>query len=140
MKVLRSLTKDLKKNLKKEFKVLKTLSHKNIVKVFDFIDAQDALVLELCGITCDDNVIIDIKDWARHCVKKQQVTDYQVIEQISSGLSYLHKIDVIHCDLKSSNCLVKGQMEAPIVKVADFGVAYFQTVTQTETLNSQECY
>ena len=119
----------------KEYKLLRGLDHKNVLKVKSFIEEKDSLILELCGILRSDlsgNVVIDIKDWAKSSKAKDQVSDFKVIEQILNGLSYLHVKDVIHCDLKSSNCLVTGRMESPIVKLADFGIAYFQTVTQTQ--------
>ena len=138
-KVIRAMTKDMRKTLIKESKVLRNLSHKNIIKVLDFLEHKDTLILELCGIEIGSEIVIDVKEWARHCQKiKNQTIDFKVIDQVVNGIEYLHKNNVIHCDLKSANCLVKGAIDAPVVKVADFGIAYFQMITETETLNSQE--
>ena len=135
VKVLCALTKNLKQSLVKEYSLLKNLNHKNVVRVKAFIEEKDSLVLELCGIT---ESVIDVKDWSKS-VEKDQLLDFRVIQQVQCGLSYLHDRNVIHCDLKSSNCLVTGRIDTPVVKVADFGIAYFQTLTHTETQMSQEC-
>ena len=125
--------------LVKEYKILSRLSHMNVIEVKEFIQTEDSLVLELCGIKLADKTVVDVKEWAMNIAKKTTKTQLNVMEQVVRGLFYLHENDVIHCDLKSSNCLVKENMDDPTVKVADFGVAYFQTVTHIETLNSQGC-
>ena len=119
--------------------MLKKLTHKNIIEVKAFLSHHDALILELCGINHEGADIIDVKDWSQNLVEKSAKTDMNVFQQILSGLSYLHSQDVLHCDLKPANCLVKGDLYFPVVKLADFGIAYFETVTQTETQISQVC-
>lgn len=46
------------------------------------------------------------------------------MQQIVSGLSYLHARDVIHRDIKPENILISKSGE---VKIADFGFAKFQS-------------
>ena len=42
------------------------------------------------------------------------------IIQICEGLKYLHKINVLHTDLKPTNILVTGGKETITIKLADF--------------------
>ena len=137
VKVLRALNKEHKKSLSKEFSILKDLNHENVIKVRAFIEEKDSLILDLCGISMLNNYIIDVKEWSGLCPNKSDKDDFKVCKQIVDGLEYLHGKNIIHCDLKSSNCLVTGELKNPIVKLADFGIAFFQTVTQTATQNSQ---
>ena len=47
------------------------------------------------------------------------------MEQVSSAVAYLHKIKVIHRDLKPDNILIvqKSRSQIPTAKIADFGLA-----------------
>ena len=83
---------------------------------------------------------MDVKEWSCKQIGRNQFRDLNLAAQILSGLSYLHQKDIIHCDLKSSNCLVVGVIDDPCVKLADFGISYFRTVTHTETQGSQALY
>uniref|UniRef100_A0A914X4T6 Protein kinase domain-containing protein n=1 Tax=Plectus sambesii TaxID=2011161 RepID=A0A914X4T6_9BILA len=47
-------------------------------------------------------------------------TSIKYIEQILDGLAYIHKIGIVHCDLKCDNILSDGQGN---VKLGDFGIA-----------------
>ena len=40
--------------------------------------------------------------------------------QVAKGISYLHKQDIIHGDIKPSNILINGKDE---IKVCDFGLS-----------------
>ena len=104
------------------------------------MECQDALVIELCGISSGDDIVMDVKEWAQNQPSKSLLTDLEVSCQIIRGVSYLHSKDVIHCDLKPSNCLVVGSMSSVNVKLADFGISYYRTVTHTETQGSQALY
>ncbi|XP_066502100.1 LIM domain kinase 1 [Hoplias malabaricus] len=100
----------------KEVKVMRCLDHPNVLK---FI-----------GILFKDKRLNLISEYVpggtlRETIEKME-SNYawnlrvSYAKDISSGMAYLHSMNIIHRDLNSHNCLVK---ENQTVVVADFGLA-----------------
>src|SRR6187402_752941 len=104
----------------KECEALKSLSHPNIVEIFDMGEFDDGGVRKpffvmplLAGKTLQE--LIANAD--------EPLTIDRVVEifvQVSRGLQFAHEKNLIHRDLKPSNIFV---MAGDAVKVIDFGVA-----------------
>lgn len=99
--------------LAREFKVLASLRHPNIISVLDYgFDEQRLpyITMEL------------VEDAANFVEAAQKQPDEQInlLIQLLQALAYLHRRGILHHDLKPSNVLVKYNTN---VKVLDFGLA-----------------
>ncbi|EPB85995.1 STE/STE11/CDC15 protein kinase [Mucor circinelloides 1006PhL] len=106
---------DLYKDMIKEVNILKTLSHKNIVKYIGFIPNQYNLniVLEYAE---NGSLMSTLKAFG--AFPEKLVASF--CSKILNGLSYLHENQVVHCDLKAANILTTKTGD---VKLTDFGVS-----------------
>ena len=108
------------KILKNEYKVMKTISHQNIVKLYAFIPSQSLLVLELCGVQLEGKVLYDLYSWSKNYKERSERVDYSLLDQALDGLGFLHKANIVHADMKPMNCLTTGDVQSPTLKLADF--------------------
>jgi len=118
-----------KKNIKntklvlREIQVLKTLKHKNILKLKNVLVTTKYffLILEYC-----ENG--DLKNYLNfNNLNEKDVQN--ILKQVKDGLEYLYKKKIIHRDLKLQNILLGKNNQ---IKIADFGFAkYCDNLSQT---------
>ena len=98
-----------------EIKILKSLSHENIVKYIESFENANHiyLVMEYCN---DGNLETYIKN--NNLAEKDAIL---LFKQIINGFRYLHEKDVVHRDVKPSNFLLDNNK----IKISDFGFARF---------------
>ena len=91
------------------------LRHENIVRLFDYnIFPVPYLESELC----DGNVELEM---LRGPVTVER--SIEIVEEVARGLSYAHKLKILHGDIKPSNMLLKDN----VVKVSDWGLSKLKT-------------
>jgi len=113
----------------KESQSAASLSHPNIVNVFDvgFDYNMHYIVMELIiGYTLRD-YLINMTGF----MKEEAVIN--IIMQISSAIKHAHDNQIIHRDIKSQNILVGDN---GVIKVADFGIA--RVASKSTVVNSKE--
>ena len=117
------LDKESKSKLKTEAEVMKSLSHPGIVACIGIVDegADICLVMELCSMGSLDNLIKTRKDLS---VKSR----VDMALDIANAMSYLHRLNVVHRDLKPGNIVLDDNMRP---KITDFGLAYTQSASAT---------
>lgn len=102
-------------NFKQEIRLARKITHRNIVRTFDFGTWQD--------ITYITMEYVQGYDLGR-LLKKKGALDLNiglaVCKQICSAMLSAHQMGVIHRDLKPSNMIINRQ---GILKIMDFGLA-----------------
>ena len=102
-----------------EIKILSTVDHPNIVRLFEVIedDKYYNLIQELCTggelLTRAQKNQLKEKDIAR------------IFYQIMSGVAYIHGIGIVHRDLKLENVLFSTEEPNSPIKIIDFGFSVF---------------
>ena len=105
--------------------LLSGVSHPHIVRVFDAnviedeSGARDYLTMELVpGGTLEAFL---------YAVPEPPVPELvlDIVAQVASALAHAHAMEtpIVHRDVKPSNVLISGSAEAPVAKLADFGLA-----------------
>ena len=121
----------------KESDVLASMSHPNIVEIFDIGQFEENgqkkpyFVMPLLPGTTLDNLIRN----ARHRLTVQRTIE--IMSQVCRGLQAAHERGLVHRDLKPSNIFV---MEDDSVKIIDFGVAHMTNVHTTVGLKGTLLY
>lgn len=117
---MKTFPHDNKSRILKEYKLMTTLKHPNIVTCYDLKDfkGNGAIILEFCEMG-------DLKSyWKSKDPKVHEKEISMYCGQILDGLVYLHSEGILHMDLKSENILLtKGKLKKTIAKIADFGCA-----------------
>ena len=120
-KVQENMIDDLE--IKNEINILKTLSHPNIVKIYEFFDTPIYyyIVTEYCKKG-------ELFDYIQNKYNERQLA--VLFYQVFSGLVYLHEKKILHRDLKLENLMI-SEVEKDVItdeeyfwiKIIDFGTA-----------------
>ena len=110
-------TKDVKvlDNFRRESQAAASLSHPNIVNIYDVGKEGNIhyIVMELV----EGETLADMIDQEAPMPYKKVIN---ITRQIAAGLSFAHKNNIIHRDIKPHNILMTKD---GVAKIADFGIA-----------------
>lgn len=102
-----------------------TLSHPNIVTIYDAGDEQDLAYIAMEFLEGDDLEKYIKKD---ALLPMRQIIEH--IADISDALDYAHQKGIVHRDIKPANIML---LKSGIVKITDFGIARIAATSQTQT-------
>jgi serine/threonine-protein kinase len=104
------------KNFKKEFKILKKLSHPNVIKVYK-IGKEGNLYYFIMEY-------IDGKSLRNFYEKNSEIFSQSILYiliKTGEGIEYIHSKKIVHNDIKPENIIVGNNLKD--VKIIDFGYA-----------------
>lgn len=105
-----------------EVEILRALDHPNILKIFEYFEDSKNyyIVMEYCQYG-------DLLDELHKRDKFDEATASKIMEQVLSGLNYIHTKLVVHRDIKLENILIWSKDKDLDVKIIDFNIATFKT-------------
>ena len=108
----------------RELAYLVTLRHPNIVTCYavEYHARGRYLVMDYC----EGGTLRDLMDNEGEVSLLQKLT---LITDILAGLEHAHKSQIIHCDIKPENILLKVTATGWEAKISDFGIAQLTAVT-----------
>ena len=107
------------KEVKLEAQVLSKIKSKYVVKYYDSFEEEEKLniIMEYCD-NGDLNDFIENHMKTKHLLREDLIMKYFI--KITLGLADIHKLKILHRDLKSLNIFLKNDDD---VRVGDLGVA-----------------
>ncbi|CAF4383135.1 unnamed protein product [Rotaria sp. Silwood2] len=124
--------------LDNEVKLLTEVNHTNLIQLHEVLESSQKLylIVELCE-----------GGELGGCIKKigplPEETVKQIMSKLISALHYLHKMNIVHRDLKLENILLKNSPKNKTdefdIRVTDFGLSSKQSITSTDSLFNDYC-
>jgi serine/threonine protein kinase len=104
-----------------------SLSHQNIVTIYDVgeDDGPDGNIVYIAMEFLDGKGLDHYIDNDGFPTLREKI---HIVKQISEGLDYAHKREIIHRDVKPGNIIITG---SSLPKLTDFGLARFSDASMT---------
>lgn len=109
------------KRLENEAKAMLSCQHTNIIKIYDYRTEGDSPYIAMEYAEYGDlRTLMDLRG------KAFKVKDALIMmKQVALGLEAIHKVGVVHRDIKPDNILLTASGK---IKIGDFGIAFLPTV------------
>ena len=113
-----------------EIKIQQRLQHKNIAKYYDYFDLKEfgCIIMELADFG-------DLDYFKKKFIQKNYFPESflcYISKQILDGLFYIHKLKIIHMDIKQQNILLDRNLDA---KITDFSISLsYDNIKSTEKI------
>eukprot|EP00731_Ephydatia_muelleri_P027165 Em0019g38a len=105
--------------LRQEVTILQNISHPGIVYLEQMFETPEKIYVVMEKMNGDMLEMILNSPQSRISERLAKYMIYQIL----IALQYLHKKDIVHCDLKSENVLLTSESGMPQAKLCDFGFA-----------------
>jgi serine/threonine-protein kinase CHEK2 len=121
-----------------EVRIMKTLSHQNVLSLFDSYETDNKVV-----------IIMDFMEGRDMLHRITESTDLKYLPeddskfyfmQICNGLEYLHEQGITHRDIKPDNILLDSMSTNATVKISDFGLSKILSEASMKTVCGTNLY
>ncbi len=103
--------------LQREAKKAQKLAHPNIITVYDF-DRDGSLMMMTMEYLQGQSLLPIVRNYKNSPIETTQAFSY--IRDICSALSYAHRNNIVHADIKPANIFLTDKHQ---IKLLDFGIA-----------------
>jgi serine/threonine protein kinase len=117
-----------------EIKRVITFDHSNICRYLDIEEIEkknlfgEIEVVQVCVME-----LLDGGNLLEYYTRNKNIDIFKkLLNDVFSGLSYLHKNGIIHRDIKPANILIKETIDGPVAKITDFGIS-----KKSDSINSE---
>ena len=107
-----------KTQFKTEIKILQTLDHPNVIKLFEYFEDDEKiyLIMEKCtGGELFDRIL------EKEFFSEKEAA--RIFKQILMAINYCHNSGVCHRDLKPENFIFENKEDESDIKIIDFGLS-----------------
>jgi len=124
-------------NIESEVNILKSISHTNLIRLDEVFETKKEfyLVTELCEAG-------DLAKWLKRHRKLSESDARLIMRKIIDAITYLHKNNIVHRDIKLENILIKKQCfdaSELDIKISDFGLSIHRIVATTDSMLDDYC-
>jgi 5'-AMP-activated protein kinase, catalytic alpha subunit len=117
----------------REIHILKLTRHPNIIQLYEIIETQKQLYLIMEYANGGE-----LFDYIVNNSKIEEKEACHIFQQIISGIEYIHKLNVVHRDMKPENLLLDNEKT---IKIVDFGLSNtFKEDEPLKTACGSPCY
>jgi 5'-AMP-activated protein kinase catalytic alpha subunit len=99
----------------REIHILKLTRHTNIIQLYEIIETQKQLYLIMEYANGGE-----LFDYIVNNAKINENEACHIFQQIISGIEHVHKLNIVHRDMKPENLLIDNQKT---IKIVDFGLS-----------------
>ena len=129
---LKNLSRKIIDSLENEINIMLKINHDNIIRLHETLKTKNHIcfIMDYC---CED-----LNKYIKKNGRLSEKQTKNFITQISCGLYFLNKLNLIHRDLKPHNILIS---DSGTIKIADFGfVKEYDTNIMMDTLCGSPIY
>jgi serine/threonine protein kinase len=107
-----------------EVEIMHKITHENCVQLYEMFETPKHLYMVMELLTGGElfERIIERKSFS-----ERQASN--IIKDVLHSINYLHNIGIVHRDLKPENLIFLDHSEASPIKITDFGLAKFRSIT-----------
>ncbi|CAF0941365.1 unnamed protein product [Didymodactylos carnosus] len=125
-------------SLDNEVNLSKEVNHPNLIRLEEVLESSQNLylIIELCEGG-------ELGAFVRENGALSEETVKKIMSKLVNALNYLHKMDIVHRDLKLENILLKKPVATKTdefdIKITDFGLSSKKSIIGTDTLFNEYC-
>ena len=124
-----SANKQIRERFKNEARIMASLDHPNIIRVYDYEESDTYLAIAMELLKGED-----LSERIKRMGSLSEEELKHIFDQVLSAFEYAHSLGIVHRDIKPSNIFV---LSNGTVKILDFGIAKLfgqgNEMTQTGT-------